>query len=193
MRNIWVAAISLVIACAAIGAQADDSLRVIPFGRYVVKTNSFWELSDSVESIEPGGIEYGSELRHPYIPLGAVVVDCQLTDRLGVALVIGALPDREKPSTLGDRYTNMWSKEVKAEIIWRHSDDDRLRRSSFVTPVGLRESYVFNNGITLNRKRRVDGTWTVAVILDGKTVYRTSFELVRCPKKESLESIKVTK
>lgn len=65
-------------------SAAEDPPEVFAIGRYVLSTNRFWDLHDHVESIEPGGIKYDSEFRHPHLPISGMAVVGQKTSRSSI-------------------------------------------------------------------------------------------------------------
>ena len=134
-----------------------DSPRVFAIGRYVLQSNRFWDLYNHVESIEPGGLKYDSEFRHPYLPISGLVVDCELTHRIGVTLGIDIPPKRKFQSSFLDRHTTTWSKDVKVKYHWSHSAVEDLGFWSYVLPSPYGSGNVLSDGITLSKKTRVDG------------------------------------
>jgi len=175
--------LGLFVACAGqkgVKQSDDEPPNVFAIGRYALATNRFWDLYDHVESIEPGGIKYDSEFRHPYLPLGGLVIDCELTHRIGVTLAVD-IPPKNKRIGAFDRYGNSWSKELKVEYHWSHSTAENLARSNYVLPSPLGADNILSDGITLSKNSRVDGVWTVAVTYNDDTIYQTDFRLVGCP------------
>ena len=175
-------AAGLVLSFCFVPAWTDEAPGIFAIGRYTLPTNRFHDLDDHVESLEPGGIKYDREFRHPHLPPGPVVVDCQLTHRIGVTLAVASPPKSERPALeLQKRSPAAWAKKFKVKYHWSHSEDDTLSRSHYVTPDSFRNGHIVSSGMTLSKKRRVDGIWNVSVTYENKVVYRTAFELVRCP------------
>ena len=162
-------------------ATSEDELpTIVAIGRYVLATNRFWDLYDHVESLERGGIAYDSEFRHPYLPLGGLVVDCQQTHRIGVTLAVGNSSGTKRIGAF-DRYGGSWSKELKVRYRWKHSEAKEIGRSYYVTPSPYGRSDILSDGITLTKERRVDGVWKVEVAYNEDTIYQADFQLVGCP------------
>lgn len=164
-------------------AEAPPTITAI--GRYVLPTNRFWDLHDHVESIEPGGIKYDSEFRHPHLPIGGLVIDCELTHRIGVTLAVNIPPRKRLQSSSLDRYGSSWSKAIKVKYHWSHSTAEDLGLSYYVVPSPYGSGNLLSDGITLTKKNRIDGVWTVVVAYNDNTVYQTDFQLVGCPSSHS--------
>lgn len=160
---------------------AEDSPEIFAIGRYVLPTNGFWDLDDHVESMETGGIKYDSEFRHPHLPIGGLVVDCELTHRIGVTLAVANPPRRNSGTSSGQLYGDSWSKRLKVKYHWSHDSADDRGFSKYVLPSPLSSGNVLSSGLTLAKKDRIDGIWTVAVTYLDKSVYQTNFQLVGCP------------
>ena len=180
LRPRGIVAIGLVLCLAHVAAWADEPPRVSAIGRYALETNRFWDLNDHVESIEPGAIKYDKEFRHPYLPLGGIVVDCQLTHRIGVTLAIDIPSRQSRRARNFQRYPSSWSKDVKVKFHWSHSGADELGYSDYVIPSPYGSGNVLSDGMTLSKKNRFDGVWTVKVTYGDETIYQTDFELVGC-------------
>lgn len=166
-------------------SAAEDPPKVFAIGRYVLSTNRFWDLHDHVESIEPGGIKYDSEFRHPHLPISGLVIDCELTHRIGVTLAVDIPPKKKLRSSSLDRYGSSWSREIKVKYHWSHSTAEDLGLSYYVVPSPYGSGNVLSDGITLSKKNRIDGIWTVAVTYNDDTIYQTDFQLVSCPSSNS--------
>jgi len=167
-------------------SAAEDPPEVFAIGRYVLSTNRFWDLHDHVESIEPGGIKYDSEFRHPHLPISGLVIDCELTHRIGVTLAVDIPSKKKLRSSSLDRYGSSWSKDIKVKYHWGHSTAEDLGFSYYVVPSPYGSGNVLSDGMTLSKKNRIDGVWTVAVTYDDDTIYQTTFQLVGCPSSSSL-------
>ena len=178
---VHVSALCIFLDGALQAAWADDLPKVIPIGRYALETNEFHDLYDHVESIEPGGIKYDNEFRHPYLPLGALLIDCQFTHRIGATLALHIPPER--PFQTGPQYrkVNTWAKAIKVRYKWSHSNANVRGRSYYVTTSPFSSGNVLSDGLTLTRKRRIEGIWTLSVTYDNEEIYRTGFQLFRCP------------
>ena len=175
-------ATGLVLSLSLFAARADDSPGIFAIGRYTLPTNRFHDLGDHVESLEPGGIKYDREFRHPHLPPGPVVIDCQKTHRIGVTLAVTSPPEPERTSVGPQgKSPSAWAKRLKVRYHWTHSEDEALSRSHYVEPDFFSNGHILSSGMTLTKKRRVDGTWNIRVTHEGEEIYRTSFELVRCP------------
>ncbi len=175
-------ATGLVLSLSLFAAWADESPNIFAIGRYTLPTNKFHDLGDHVESLQPGGIKYDREFRHPHLPPGAVVIDCQETHRIGVTLAVESPPKMDSTSVGPQgRSPSAWAKRFKVQYHWTHSEDETLSRSEYVMPDIFSNGHILSDGITLTKKRRVDGTWNVRVTHEGEEIYQTSFELVRCP------------
>lgn len=175
-------AASVVLSFSLVAAWADEPPRIFAIGRYTLPTNKFHDLGDHVESLEPGGIKYDREFRHPHLPPGAVVIDCQETHRIGVTLAVES-PPKMPTTSVGPqgKSPSAWAKRFKVRYHWTHSENEALGRSEYVTPDRLTNGHILSSGMTLTKKHRVDGTWKVRVTHEGEEIYQTSFELVRCP------------
>lgn len=162
----------------------EDSPEIFAIGRYVLPTNRFWDLHDHVRSTAPGGITYDNEFRHPHQPISGLVVDCELTHRIGVTLAVANPQGNGSGSFSGERYGSSWSKRLKVKYHWSHSATEDPSYSYFVLPssygVGGSDN-VLSDGITLTKKNRIDGVWTVEVTHNDDTIYQTDFQLVGCP------------
>ncbi len=182
MRRLIALTAGLVLSLSLASAWTDEPPTIFPIGRYTLPTNAFHDLYDHVESIEPGGIKYDDEFRHPFLPLGSLVVDCQKTHRIGVTLAIDK-PPRKRGQITGTyvRRPTVWSKQIKVKFHWSHSETDELDRTHYVTPSPYHSGNVISDGMTLTKKSRIDGVWSIYVTYHDAVVYRTSFELVRCP------------
>ena len=186
-----IVSLGLVAACADQPTKIpveEDSPEIFAIGRCVLPTNHFWDLSEHVGSNGPRGIKYDSEFRHPHLPISDLVVDCELTHRIGVTLAV-ANPPRKKSGTFsGQLYGTRWSKRLKVKYHWSHSATEDPSYSYFVLPnsYGLGGSHnVLSDGITLTRKDRIDGIWTVEVTYNDDAIYQTGFQLVGCPSSSS--------
>jgi len=185
------ASLCFVAACADQPTKAsveEDAPEIFAIGRYVLPTNRFWDLQEHVGSNGPGEIKYDNEFRHPHLPISDVVVDCKLTHRIGVTLAVAKPPGDGLSSFSGELYGSSWSKRLKVKYHWSHSATEDLDFSEYVLPssygVGGSEN-VLSDGITLTKKNRIDGTWTVEVTYKDDTIYQTGFQLVGCPSTSS--------
>ncbi len=159
----------------------DDSPEIFAIGRYVLPTNRFWDLHEHVGSNGPSGIKYDSEFRHPHLPIGDLVVDCELTHRIGVTLAVANPPGKKSGTSSDELHGGSWSKRLKAKYRWSHSTAEDLSFSYYVIPSSYRSDNILSDGITLTRKHRIDGVWTVKVTYNNDTIYQTDFQLVGCP------------
>jgi len=166
-------------------SAVEDSPEIFAIGRYVLPTNGFWDLYDHVDSIEPGGIKYDSEFRHPHLPISGLVVDCEHTHRIGVTLAVANPPRKTSGTSSGQLYGDSWSKRLKVKYHWSHGSAEDLGFSKYVLPSPLSSGNLLSSGITLTKKNRIDGIWTVAVTYQDETVYQTDFQLVGCPSSRS--------
>lgn len=182
--TVHVSALCILLGGALQAAWADDLPKVFPIGRYALETNEFHDLYEHVESIEPGGIKYDNEFRHPYLPLGALLIDCQYTHRIGATLALHIPPER--PFKTGPQYrkVNTWAKAIKVRYKWSHSNANVRGRSYYVTTSPFSSGNVLSDGLTLTRKRRIEGIWTLSVTYNKEEIYRTGFQLFRCPGNE---------
>lgn len=163
----------------------EDSPEIFAIGRYVLPTNRFWDLYDHVDSIEPGGIKYDSEFRHPHLPISGLVVDCELTHRIGVTLAVANPPRKQSGTSSGQLYGDSWSKRLKVKYHWNHNLAENLGFSNYALPSLHSSGNLISDGITLTKKNRIDGIWTVAVTYKDDTVYQTDFQLVGCSSSSS--------
>ena len=161
-------------------SAAEGPPRVFAIGRYVLPTNTFSDLRNHVKSVEPGGIKYDSEFRHPHLPIGGLGVDCELTRRIGVTFAVDIPPKRFLQSSSFDRFVTSWSKETKVKYHWSHSTAEDLVLWYYVLPSPYGSGNVLSDGITLSKKYRIDGVWTVVVTYNDDVIYRTDFQLVNC-------------
>lgn len=169
-------------------SASESSPEIFAMGRYVLPTNRFQDLHEHVGSNGPGGIKYDSEFRHPHLPIGGLVVDCELTHRIGVTLGVANPSGKNSRTSFDELDGGTWSKRVKVKYHWSHSTTEDLSFSYYVIPSSYRSwgsDNVLSDGITLTRKHRIDGVWTVKVTYKDDTVYQTDFELVGCPSSSS--------
>lgn len=177
--------------CAACADQSTNTStvegppKIFAIGRYALTSNRFRDLYDHVESVEPGGIKYDSEFRHPHLPISGLVIDCELTHRIGVTMAIDIPPKKKLQSSYLDRHATSWSKDIKVKYHWSHSEAEELDYSYYVVPSPYGSGNVLSDGMTLSKKNRFDGVWSVAVTYNGEQIYQTDFQLVRCPPENS--------
>ena len=168
--------------------EVEGSPEVFAIGRYVLPTNRFWDLNAHVGANGPSGIKYDNEFRHPHLPIGGLVVDCELTHRIGVTLAV-ANPREKKTTTSFDELSGgTWSKRLKVKYHWSHSTTEDLSFSYYVIPSSYESGLsanVLSDGITLTKKNRINGVWTVEVTHNDDTIYETDFRLVGCPSSSS--------
>jgi len=182
--------LGLLVACAGQPTNTpveEDSPEIFAIGRYVSPSNR-WDLHEYVGSNPPSDIKYNDKFRHPHLPLGDLVVDCKLTHRIGVTLAV-ARPAKSKSWTSSDAlHGGTWAKRLKVKYHWSHSATEDLSFSNYVMPISYTSwgsDNVLSDGITLARKHRIDGVWTVDVTYNDDTIYQTGFQLVGCPTSSS--------
>jgi hypothetical protein len=161
-----------------------DSPEIFAIGRYVLPTNRFRDLYEHVGSNGPSGIKYDSEFRHPHLPIGGLVVDCELTHRIGVTLAVANPADKKSGTSTDELHGGTWAKRLKVKYHWSHSTAEELGFSQYVIPSSYGSwgsDNILSDGMTLTKKNRIDGVWTVAVTHNDDTIYQTDFQLVGCP------------
>ncbi len=182
--TIRIAVLCILLGWAHLASSAEDSPRIFAIGRYALETNAFHDLYDHVESVEPSGINYDKEFQHPHLPPGPLLIDCQLTHRIGATLAIDIPPERPFRYRPGLRSDDSWFKTIKVRYEWSHSNAKGLGRSYYVTPSAFSSGNVLSGGFTLTRKTRVEGVWILSVTYNGEEIYRTGFQLFRCKSNE---------
>lgn len=185
------ASLGLFAACAGQPTNTSveaDSPEIFAIGRYVLPTNHFSDLHDHVGSNGPSGIKYDSEFRHPHLPISGLVIDCELTHRIGVTLAVSNSPGKKSVTSFSELDGGTWSKRLKVKYHWSHSTAEDLSYSYYVIPSSYKSwgsDNVLSDGITLTKKNRIDGVWTVEVTYNNDRIYQTDFQLVGCPSSRS--------
>ena len=173
------------VACAGQSTSTsaeEESPEIFAIARYVLPTNRFWDLSDHVGSDVPGGIKYDNEFRHPHQPIGGLMIDCDLTHRIGVTLAVVNPAGKKSEISSGELRGDTWAKKLKVKYHWSHSTSEHLDFSYYVVPTSgwSGPDNILSDGMTLTKKNRIDGVWKVAVTHNDDTIYQTDFQLVGC-------------
>ena len=163
------------------GAEApDDEVEVTPIARYVSEEPKLRSYSEFNASVAAGTALYDDTFRHPFLPLGRLVVDCRKVRRVGVTLAVRFTDIHSR--RVGHRYPTSQYKDTMIKYIWSHSEHPkeggRYFSSYRVHP--HRKLQMVSDGITLREVDLVDGVLSIDIVVNSKSVYQTSFELVGC-------------
>ena len=165
---------------------ADELFSVIPVARYVLETREFQNYDVYVKAMSDGTFRFDDTMRHPFLPLGSIYVDCQKTRQIGVTLRV--LPLKAvREYMVRNRYRKIpvgGGKRIRVRYQWSHPEVPKSRRHTWYSnlwavidknPLGN-----ISDGLILRRKDRVEGAFTVTITYKDMVVYSTSFELVGC-------------
>ncbi len=169
----------LLAACSAT-ERRDSDAETVDFralGRYIAKTNVFWDFGDYLETMADGTFEYDDVIRQPHVPAGPIEVDCENSHRVGAILVLYGFYEPKRNAFRHD--VSIHSKKVRVTYTWSHTGNSvtRGRYETYVHPLG---NGVVSDGLTLTRKDRVNGILSLKVKHKHKVVYETSFKLTGC-------------
>lgn len=161
-------------------ASSNDSVEIVPIARYVSKEARLRSYDEFKAAVASGKAQYDSTFRHPFQPLGRLVVDCRNVKRVGVTLVLRV--EDAHSGGIGHRYPTSISKDTTIKYVWSHSEHSETGGRYFskyrVHP--HRNMTMISDGLTLRDIDRVDGILTIDILVNAKTLYQTSFELVGC-------------
>lgn len=166
----------------SLAAHPDENIEVIPIARYVSEESKLRGYSEFNASVAAGTAQYDSTFRHPFLPLGRLVVDCRKVGRVGVTLAVTFSEFHN--SRVGNRYPKSLSKDTTIEYIWFHSEHSKKGGryfSKFRVPANRRMKMI-SYGMTLREIDRVDGMLSIDILVNSELIYQTSFELVGCEK-----------
>lgn len=160
--------------------SAPEVLEVVPVARYVSEEKKLRAYQEFKASVVKGTAVYDSTFRHPFLPLGSVLVDCRKVRRIGVTMAIRFTDVHSR--SVGHRYPTSAIKDTPVRYVWSHSEHDEAG-GRYVWKTRLHPHYALtfvSTGLNLREVDYVDGTVTVTVFVDSESVYETSFRLVGC-------------
>jgi len=160
--------------------SAPEVLEIVPVARYVSEEKKLRAYQEFKASVIKGTAVYDSTFRHPFLPLGSVLVDCRKVRRIGATLAIRFTDVHSR--SVGHRYPTSAIKDTPVRYVWSHSEHDEAG-GRYLWKTRLHPHYELtfvSTGLNLQEVDYVDGTVTVTVFVDAESVYETSFRLVGC-------------
>lgn len=160
--------------------SAPEVLEIVPVARYVSEEKKLRAYQEFKASVIKGTAVYDSTFRHPFLPLGSVLVDCRKVRRIGATLAIRFTDVHSR--SVGHRYPTSAIKDTPVRYVWSHSEHDEAG-GRYLWKTRLHPHYKLtfvSTGLNLQEVDYVDGTVTVTVFVDTESVYETSFRLVGC-------------
>lgn len=182
-RSILQAVAVLLIASPSLSSEttpAVDAVELIPIARYVSEESKLRSYPAFKASVAAGTAQYDSTFRHPFLPLGRLVLDCRSVKRVGVTLAL-KFSDFHGGG-VGHRYPTSLSKDTTVKYIWTHSEhsEEGGRYFSKFRVHPHRRVELISYGLTLRDIDRTDGELRVEIVVNSELLYQTSFELVGC-------------
>jgi hypothetical protein len=179
-KGIFTVLICSVLLPANESLSAPEVLEVVPVARYVSDAKKLRAYQEFKKSVIKGTAVYDSTFRHPFLPLGSVLVDCRKVRRIGVTLALRFTDVHSR--SVGHRYPTSTIKDTPVRYVWSHSEHDETG-GRYLWKTRLHPHYKLtfvSTGLNLRDVDYVDGTVTVNVFVNAASVYETSFRLVGC-------------
>ena len=171
-----IAAILVVTALALCPAPSTaDNFRfeIIQIGRFAFDRKFFSSRPYFKRKDGQLAVAYDEFFRHPFVPAGALVVDCDAAQLLGVSFQLR-------------RANRLFQETVNWDVVWRHKAPDEtelVERHSHQVIFKQKETQRLTSefmGLWGFPEWRRDGIVTVQVKVRGRTLLGNAFEIIGC-------------
>ena len=144
----------------------------IQLARYA-PDDSNWLASGAYYAMLEGNYEFGENIFYPHEPAGALPVDCNATEMLGVYYMI--------KRTKKHQYRK---NRLDIRFVWRHSLYPEYEMNDYNRVYWYRKgqsNIKRGEAIHLTEPIRINGVISVEASIGSDVIFRNSFELTGCP------------